>query len=245
MSEVGGKSVRYVNRCMGNAAQGQTEFNARRGHKQARKALHSLFGFQPQFALMVGECGGRIAQRAGYPDVVANLCSITPQSLAGRHFTDDGDIQRDQAAARGVTADDLDAMLLRQAKKATRKALDKFFVCLRQCDGKQRIAWCRAHCGQVRQVDCHGFMTNRAGAVRGRKMSARDQHVGGNRQFHAGRGFEQGAIVAHAQHRRRGGAGEVFCDQVKFAGHGVRLNKEDAEDAEKSEVSSVTSASSL
>ena len=67
-----------------------------------------------------------------------------------------------------------------------------------------------------RRAQARGTLAQAAWIDGRQEMPAFDQHVAGDGQLHAGRGMQQRAVVANAQHVARDGALEVAVDQVEF-----------------------------
>ena len=162
-------------------------------------------------------------QRVADPQRVTRAGAVTPQCLARRNLAKDGDAQV-QRAGSGVATHQADAMRVGQVEQPLGQAGQEGLVHPRQRQRQREGHRLRAAGGQIAQVDGQRLVAQPLGSHRRQEVPAFDQHVAGDGPLHAGGGLQQRAVVAHAQHRLRRGAGEVLLDQVEFAKrHGRRL----------------------
>jgi hypothetical protein len=158
----------------------------------------------------------RIADRAAHVDVVARDGARAQQRHARRHLAEGGDADVERSL-RGVAADQLAAVRFGQPEQAPREALQEGFFRPRQGQRQRESERLRAARGQIAQIDCQRLVPEPFGRDGGQEVAALDQHVGRDRELHAGRRREQRAIVADAQRRTARLAREVAGDQVEFA----------------------------
>ena len=157
------------------------------------------------------------------PQRVARARAVATQRLAGRHLAEHGQAKIERPGG-GVATHQFDAVAIGQVEQALGQTREKHLIDPGQGQRQRESHRPRAAGRQVAQIDRQGLVAQAFGPNRRQKMPTLDQHVAGDRPLHAGRGLQQRAVIADAQHhlrRRTGRAGEVLADQVELAqGHG-------------------------
>ncbi|MNN29443.1 hypothetical protein D3C81_1430440 [compost metagenome] len=117
MAEVTDQAVRYIQCGVRDAAQGEAECHAWLWCMQAQRSLVQYFRVQLIFLVERTQGQACIAERAGDPDIVADLRGITAQCFTGRGFAEygDADIQRPFG---GISTYEFTAVCIGQFKQA-------------------------------------------------------------------------------------------------------------------------------
>src|SRR5260221_605404 len=204
---VPGAPVGDVDRRVRQAAQPLAELDARLGLVQPPRGLSYVRA--PQ-----AERGA--TQLARNPDVVAGLGAAAVERDAGRHFAERDDADGALGRARGIAADQLDAVALRERKETGGECFEPRRVRGGQAERQQRVARRGAHGGEVGKVDGERLVAERARCRIGEKVPAFDQHVGSDRQLEPGVRPQQRAVVADAEQRPVRRAVEIAPDELEF-----------------------------
>jgi len=240
MGKVSGEAVAEVERggCESSALQPEALGDARLGIEVRSQQWRKLFrDFQSAWPgcmgfgqlRQAGKSGGGSAQCAGYVEQVADTRAGAQQGFsagncAGEHNVGHGDGRFGQ-----VTASERGLAGLGQGQQTVEKPLHPGALTAlsrgqlaRQSQGKKGCNRPSTHGGQVAQSACQGTMADgfRRVPVKS-EVAAGNGQIGGDGQFLAGAGAEQGAVVANAQAQPTAGrlrrAAADLAEQGKFA----------------------------
>src|SRR5258706_1103589 len=207
VAEVAGEAVGDIDRGAREPAQPLAERDARFGLVQALRRA--------------GEPGMRkfergAAERARDPYVIARARAGARQRLARRDLAERRDVDR-QGTARGVAADELDAVTVREGEQAVGEALQPGLVRRGQRERERDPARRGAGRGEVGEIHGERLVAERARLGARREVPAFDEHVGGDRELRAFAHADAGAVVAYSLYGASCRPGEEAADDLKFA----------------------------
>jgi len=163
----------------------------------------------------VGQGCGRSAQRAGDVEVIAGTGSGAQEGFASGNGADQDDVGEGDGGFGQVTSGERDAGAFRESQQAVVKAGHPRDAAAagageggRQAEGDEGGEGARAHGGQIAEPAGQCTVADRLGPVPVEaEVAAVNIEVGGDGDFFAGPGAQQGAIVADAEHDWAAGAG--------------------------------------
>ncbi|KAG1441371.1 hypothetical protein G6F57_018718 [Rhizopus arrhizus] len=166
---------------------------SRRPIGQQRGGSHVQGALLPEL-----QCAGGIAQGATHPEVVAHLRTIATQRLASAHLPHRCDRQR-QRAARGVSPDQRDVVLVGQCEETIGKGFDPVFGRFRQRQCQRAPGRARAHRGQVGQIDRQRLPADVERGGLHREVHAAVERIGSDRRLVIGTRLQQRGVVTDAE----------------------------------------------
>src|SRR3954470_22454747 len=192
MAKIADEPVGHIDGGARKAAQSESQSHARLGRMPPLCCLRKFRMHEPQ---------GSAAELAGNPHVVSGPCACPRERLPARNFAERRDRDGDEPTPRGVAADEIDPVALREREQAFAKGAEPALVGGLDGEGERDPARCRAARGKVGQVNGQYFVPEGARFGVREEMAAFDEHIARHRELHPVADKHAGTVIAYALYR--------------------------------------------